>query len=195
MHRAQPAMTTCGKWDQVYLEFWDPYWKSHRRRSIPLQIPPPQTPLQIPSKCTGTPPPWTPVSATATPSTPGPSVDPTWVPRSPTEHPMDTWVPYSSAPTQMPGSPMEHTPWTPGSPTDLPSALTPVSPTYPPTPTGCWGSSESPPADTLHIPHLHLYVCLSFPYGLRVSGIPPTSPHCFYTGPSWGQWARIQEEG
>lgn len=130
----------------------------------------------------------------------GPQLEiPPWTLDSATNSPSHTPLQNPSKCTETPLlgllGPLQQPPWTPGSPTDPPPALTPGCPTYPPSHTGCWGSSESPPADTLHIPHPHLCVCLSFPYGLEVSGIPPTSPRRFYTGPSWAQWARIQEEG
>lgn len=121
---------------------------------------------------------------------------------------LDAWVPYRTPhghlgplqfrTPQKPGSPMEHPPWKLGSPIDPPPAPTCGSPTYPPSPTACLGSSQSPPADTL-VPYASLTrTCMCASVSLMasgVSGIPPTPPRLFYSGPSWAQWARIQEEG
>lgn len=176
---------------QGHLDFWAPNWKPHPGRSIPLHIPLPRhlRPLQIPSKCMrGSPSPDTWAIC-------GSHLD-AWVPpRTPHGH----WGPLQFCTPQKPGSPMEHPPWTPRSPIDPPPAPTPASPTYPPFPTGCLVSSQSPSCrhsgPLMHPSPAPLCVCLSFPYGLGLSRIPPNPPCLFYAGPSWAQWARIQEEG
>lgn len=87
----------------------------------------------------------------------------------------DPWLPYRSTPC-----PRSRMPYTASLPHWMLKFLTDPS------------HSHSGPQCTLHP---HLCARLSFPYGLRVSRIPPTPLHLFYTGPSCAQWARIQEEG
>ena len=162
--------------------------------------PPPLPALPAAGPCIGPSPPWAPVESgvrairTSGPPTGNPTLDARFFYKFPLP---DTWAPYKSplnewgplpghlghlwippgclgplqfCTPQKPGSPLEHPPWTPGSPIDPPLAPTPGTPTHPPSPTGCLGSSQSPPADTL-VPYASLTrTCVCASVSLMASG-------------------------
>lgn len=181
-------MGTCGKWGQGHVDFRSPHWKPHPGCSIPLQIPPPRhlSPLQIPSKCMGTPPRclghlWIP------PGCPGPLQNTPWTPGCPSVlHSPEAWVPYGAPPLD---------PWVPYRSMPCPDTWIAYISSLPHWMLRLLTVPSCRHSGPLRIPHPHLCVCLSFPYGLGVSAIPPTPLCLFYTGPSWAQWAGIQEEG